>query len=200
MTNLPALPFDPIEESKKYLLISIFYKSKSQFFNRALALVSGTPGYETFHGDDIHITRFNKDTMGSTKALGLISILEGWKNSGKLFFTGGRINNEIRFLKSTLACYGNSFSATDLKAFCCKVEQYPYDRIRYCQYGIARHINMPQDQTIRLFLNPCKNMHLEGFNKNHPSNLNAQIQARAVEMNVDWCPNLNLDFAQPLNF
>lgn len=198
--NLPTLPFDPFEESKKYLMIAIFFKSKSQFFDRAVTMVAGTAGYETLQENMIHIARFDKDRVGATKAFGLAAALEGWKNSGRMYFTGGRLSSDLRQLKTILACFGSSFSSSDLKAYCCKVEQYPYDRIRYCQYGIAVRVDMPKDQTVRLFLKPCKNIHLEGFDKHHPSGLQAQIQARTVEMNVDWCPNLNLDFAQPLNF
>lgn len=200
MKNELALPFDPYSESKEFLLIIIFFRAKSQYFNRATAIAGGAQNYTTFNEGDIHIVRLGKNMKDATSAYGLITCLESWGKSGRLIFAGGRLLTDNRLLKIVLDCYMKSFSCTDLEAYCCKVEQYPYDRVCTTQYGFMYRVDMPEGQAIRLFLNPCKKLNLGGISKEHPSSLDTKIQAQAVEQEVDWCPNLDISKAHPINF
>lgn len=200
MKNELVLPFDPFKESKQFLLIIIFYRAKSQFFNRAASIAGGVQNYETLNEGDIHIVRFSKNMKDATSAYALITCLESWGKSGRMIFAGGRLLTDNRLIKTVIDCYIKSFSCTDLNAYCCKVEQYPYDRVCTTQYGFMYRVDMPKGQVIRLFFNPCKKLNLGGISKEHPSSLDTKIQARTVELEIDWCPNLDISKAQPINF
>ena len=199
-TETLALPFDPNNESKNYLAIIVFYKAKSQYYESALMIARSVKSYETLQEESVHILRFNKDLNDATKLLGLLNILGNWKGSTKMYFAGGRLINPLK-IKEVISCYLDSLSCLDFKAHCCNVEQYPFDRVGYYNYFcVASRILNKKDETMRLFLNPCKKLVLCGLIKDHPSSLNEQIQARAVASSVDWCPRFNIDLAKPLNF
>lgn len=197
LSQLPSILIDPSAESQKYLLLAIFHRTKSQYFERALSIISGLSRYESFDDNRIHVAWFEKTAIDATKAMSVIASIESLKQSGRLYFCGGRINNNLYKMKLVLNCYIQSFLTTNIQAHCCRIEEHPFSRIGTSSQAYQR-ITFGSKLHMRLLLNPCKYLNLQGLNQHHPASLAEQIQARAIEENVDWCPRFDLSNTKDL--
>lgn len=190
------LPFDPFTESSRCLVIVVFFKSRSEFFKRACLYATTAFDYQILHNGSVHCARFAPNLKEATAAYGLITCLDSWKgNKIHLLFAGGRMLRDHRMLREVLPCYIASCSVEDKSAYCCKVEEHPFDRVipaRRVGAITVVEINIrpaTPKVPVRHILNPCKLLNLDNMSPHHPADVRSQIHARAIEMCVDWCPN-----------
>jgi hypothetical protein len=164
---------DPFYESVSSLLVVAFPKSPSKNFSFALSVAESASKYAIteINGKTMHVAVFTKLLSDIGKAKVLLGYTNAWK--GTLIFHNGSLLRSGYEVSRVIECYAKSESCNDPKAHCNTVVT-PYG------YGETP------------FLFPCK---LIAYNFKshsvHPSSIEDQIQALAVNHGCNWCPNLH---------
>lgn len=166
--------FDPFVESVGQMLVVAFPKSNSKNFPFAVHVAESAYKYVVaeINGMAMHIAVLGFTNSDAGKARLLLDYTRNWK--GTLVFHNGSLLGNVYNVSSTIDCYITAEACIDKKAHCNTV---------FYSYG--------QDKQ---FLFPCK--FIAGYfrpDSRHPSTIQDQIQALAVERNCDWCPNFDPD-------
>ena len=162
---------DPIELSKNNLLVIVFAKTKSPYFKMALSIATGAFKFSSYELDKdiIYTCTFDKTPEQAARALLLLRYVDGWTT--KQIFVAGKLytgSGYYRLFRDVYYSQGLSLSIFSDE----KTKQ------KETQYVI-----------------PCKKLENRPIERGeHFGSWKEQIQALAVENNVDWCPMFNLDY------
>ncbi|MDD0824358.1 hypothetical protein PTQ27_07770 [Mannheimia sp. AT1] len=191
---------DPIELSKSNLLVIVFAKTKSPYFKMALSIASGALKFSSYEldKDTIYTSVFGRTPEQAARALLLLRYVDGWTT--KQIFIAGRLYTGSGYysLGSILECYQSACQCLNAKSHCLSLTNKLFKDAYYRTqsiYLVLSDSDRPKEQPEKSYVIPCKKL------ENHPiergeyfGSWKEQIQALAVENNVDWCPLFNLDY------
>jgi hypothetical protein len=199
--RIEDLPFDPCELSKKWLIVAMFFQSASAHYKEVISLAGSASFFRQFiiEKREINIVGFDKTQKDISKFMTLQGLITGWK--GIRFFAGGRLLPNTYACNETLNCYLLALSCRNHKAYCWEITEHPFLKDEFPSSRptiLTIRLTDNEDEKIEikekpipLFLSPCKHLKPYALSKYHPTSLIDQIQAMAVELNVDWCPYFN---------
>jgi len=205
--ELSDLSIDPFELSKKWLVVAMFFQSTSKNYKEAVSIAGGASYFKQLNidGQIVNIAGFDKTQRDVSIFIVLQEIINGWK--GSRFFAGGRVISNFYRVIETLNCFLLSLACRKYEAFCWEIMNHPFYKSDWYP-GIAMTISVDLSgeqegkkedvQPDPLLLKPCKRLDLRRLSKHHPSDIVDQIQALAVEENVDWCPNFKPEDAKKI--
>ncbi|GEA64900.1 hypothetical protein QUG64_04060 [Acinetobacter lwoffii] len=185
-----------------------FPKSKSRNFPAALSLAKLADEFEEkIDGKAVYyISTFSINQKNCSLLIALLDLAIDWK--GVHIFLDGKPLNRSRYLAEMLRCYRNSFRVKDHKAYCFEIKE----DLGSPNYGSMifelRIINendtllsKESDKKPTQWIYPCKQLSgaARFLNKCHPASLQDQLQAKAVEVSCDLCPNFNAYDLQELD-
>jgi hypothetical protein len=184
---------DPLAESEHYLVVIAFGKSASNSYPLAVSVAQSASKYaETTIGKQVlHLAAFSKDKDGASKALAIMKYLGGSKNLQ--IFCKGTIERNAWQVGTILECFLKASACKDYAAHCRFVIDDPFAEQR--SMGLRFTINLseskdkPKPIEIHRYLFPCS--YLKSyfrFQKGHPSKIEDQIQAAAINHYCEWCP------------
>lgn len=198
---------DPLSDSFRYLLVLSFAKSSSSSYPLALSVAQGAAKYaETTVGRQlVHLAAFSRDREGAAKALAVMKYLSGVRSLQ--IFCNGTTTRSAYAVSGVLECYLKACSCADHAAHCCKVIDDPFLN-RSATPGLSYSISLnlstepgstPKARTVQRYLFPCSYV-LPRFRyqHGHPSSIQDQIQAAAIDAECQWCPNFQPDRFQKL--
>lgn len=171
---------DPFLESVGKLLVVAFPKSTSKNFAFALSIAESASKFAVaeINGKAMHVAVFNFTPADAGKAKLLLSYANSWK--GTLVFQGGNLLHSSYRVAGTIECYITSESCRDKRAHCNTIID---------NYNLNERYLFPC-KLISYYFRPMPE---------HPSSIQDQIHALAVEHSCNWCPNFNTDTFKELN-
>lgn len=194
MANLPAAPkaahVDLVKDSIHQVVAVSFPKSRSAGYAAAVNIAQQASKYgETDVGGTLfHYAAFGRSREQVAMALAAARYLEGIK--AVQFYAGGKLVLERMRIESVLTCYLEACACTDHLAHCNKVVAAPFSGAGV-DYD-ADVVNLDLGGMATGYLFPCVFLlrrGAPGLQRGHPSSPEDQIQAMAVRMGCDWCPN-----------
>lgn len=195
MSDEMMLQIDPVNDSKKYLLVLMFAKSTSPSYYLAVALAKNAAIYSEVlvEKKTVHIAAFSRTVEDANKAITIVDYLG--KTKSLQVFCNGRIVNQLNSIRSVLDCYIKACSCVDYKAHCnCVIEDPFKERALNSLYYIHLHRNEGKATEVQRYVFPCVFLKRNfRFQIDHPSRMEDQIQAAAVDNYCEWCPNLAPD-------
>lgn len=208
--SVPALAtnenaaFDAFELSRRCLLVVIFSKTNSPYFQTALSVAATA---ETFQKvaltplakDDAYIVGFGRTVEQAARAETLLNYISEWKSVQ--YFAKGRVISHHWKVRTVLSCYQTAASCSDPAAHCVVMKSDPFVRPAR-QYGEGYSIRIslesqqepaPKQKALRLTF-PCRSA-LETFEieRNHPAEWKDQVEAEVVRQQADWCPFFDIN-------
>jgi hypothetical protein len=193
MSNDVLLQIDPVLDSKKYLLVILFAKSSSPSYYLAVGLAKNAAVYNDVLVENkvVHFAAFAKNVEDANKAITIIDYL--CKTKTLQVFCNGKIVNHINDIRSILDCYIKACSCNDIGAHCkCVIEDPFKEKALSSLYYINLQRNEAKPIEIQRYVFPCTYLkRFFRFQIDHPSSIEDQIQASAVENYCEWCPNLS---------
>lgn len=159
------------QRSRDFVLGVMFPESRAARFPATLAMCEGATQYWTVPLGSVtyHCAVFDPSPEQMARALAVVNNAL----SGMQFFARGLPLVDAFELHNTLKCFVQSLSCADKRAHCYSVVT--RDRLEYlfpCKRITERSPSLPIDRA-------------------HPSHVFDQIQAKAVAMCCDWCPNFD---------
>ena len=191
MGKLPAVrgagSVDLIRDSIEQVLAVSFPKSKAAGYAPALNLAEQADKYAEvdLNGSVMHYAVFGSNRAQIGMALALVRYLKGVKATQ--FYARGQLIVEQHRIEEVLSCFMESSACNDPLAHCNKVVSDPFARSD--QGGVSFDIGAPDS-----YLMPCAYLTRFGavaLHEKHPASPVDQIQAKAVKLGCDWCPNFN---------
>ena len=189
---------DPIELSKNNLLVIVFARTKSPYFKMALSIATGAFKFSSYELDKdiIYTCTFDKTPEQAARALLLLRYVDGWTT--KQIFVAGKLYTGSGYysLGSILECYQNACQCLNAKSHCLSLTNRLFRDVYYSQ-GLSLSIFSDEKtkQKETQYVIPCKKLENRPIERGeHFGSWKEQIQALAVENNVDWCPMFNLDY------
>ncbi|MDP3887036.1 hypothetical protein [Hydrogenophaga sp.] len=210
-STLPA-PFagsseglDAFELSRRCLLVVIFSKTNSPYFQTALSVAATADTFERVlltpqHKDAAYIIGFGRTVEQAARAEALLNYIAEWKSVQ--YFAKGRVIPNHWKVRTVLSCYQTAASCSNTLAHCVVMKSDPFVRDpRSFGGGFAIRISLephpepstPPPKVLRLAF-PCRAA-LDGFliERNHPAEWREQIEAEVVRQQADWCPLFNVN-------
>lgn len=205
------LPIKPSTEalvqwSLSGLLAIVFPKSRSTAFPAALALAERADLYEVQQAGKAvyHVAGFGRSEGQAARALEMMRLLRGLK--GVQVFVRGALSADPWRLQRTLECYLASCGSADPRAHC--VVMVSDDELRH---GLPSSVSLRDMggrqpppglewvKHIGMRPFPCRMVKEYGFRlqPGHPASEADQIQAAAVRVGCNWCPNFNQGKERP---
>ncbi|PTA51847.1 hypothetical protein C9I43_00490 (plasmid) [Shewanella morhuae] len=191
---------DPFSASFSSLLVIVFSKSNSKNFPLALNIAQGAEKFveTTVSGKTTYSVCFGGNQVDAARAIAFLDYAASWK--GVQIFSQGKLIPSSYHIVEVLNCYLKSQSCRDYKAHCQTVIDDPFNTEIEKIGGIAFVIKITETPTIKQEIEidryafPCKHIfHRFRFQCDHPSCPEDQIQAKAVDLGCDWCPNFDAD-------
>lgn len=184
-----------------------FPKSKSRNFPAALSLAKLADEFEEkVDGKAVYyVSVFSVNQKNCSLLIALLDLAIDWK--GVHIFLNGRPLNRSRHLTEMLKCYRDSLRVKDHKAYCFEIKE----SLGSPSYGSMvfeiriingnKLSNKEDDAKPTQWVYPCKKLSnvARFLNKLHPASLQNQLQAQAVEVGCDLCPNFNAYDLQELD-
>jgi hypothetical protein len=197
MNNQLTMKLDMLSESTAHLMAVSFSKTSSQLYPLALKLAQAAEKYdEAVIGNKLmHFAVFARNRNDAASALLFLRYATGWKSTQ--VFAGGKLITNIYRVKEVLECYLEATACDDRKAHCYKIINDPYSEFPYAYaMGVTIRVSLEPEQkediNVDRYVFPCSKLHGHfKFMTDHPSTAEDQIQARAVEIGLDWCPFFN---------
>lgn len=196
--QLNDLSLDPCELSKEWLVVGMFLQSSSPKYKEAVSLAGSASFFKQLliEGRQINVVGFNKTQKDISKFMTLQGLVYNWK--GTRFFAGGRPLVNPYSCNETLNCYLLSLSCRNYEAYCWKIIDHPFYRSAGFSITIAPKGTLSEEQKRGprpnpVLLVPCKRLEAYRLSQHHPASIPDLIQAMAVELNIDWCPNFKPD-------
>lgn len=180
-------------------MIIVFAKSSSKNFSLVLSAAEGAKKFIRLDvgGADTYFACFGKDRIDAGRALTILDYVYSWK--GIQCFSKGRLLTDLYRLKDVLNCYLNSQLCRDPKAHCYTIVDDPLiSATRNTELCLSIRLGSSPSYKQRVEIDrysfPCNRIfpHFR-FQKDHPATIEDQIQACAVSMGCDWCPNFDAD-------
>jgi hypothetical protein len=194
MSGLPAIPeaspVDLIRDSIEQVLAVSFPKSKAAGYAPALNLAQQADKYEEVElsGSLFHYAVFGRSKEQVGRALALTRYLQGVKATQ--FYARGQLILERNRIEDVLSCFMEANACNDHRAHCNKVITDPF--IRAEASGLS--FDLGDMRPTASYLLPCAFLTRYGavaLHNKHPASPEDQLQARAVKLGCDWCPNFN---------
>jgi hypothetical protein len=142
---------------------------------------------------------FNKNCEGAQRAILLLNRIAQWK--GLEIYAQNRPLRYAHEIIGVLQCYIKALACTDYKAHCISIMEDPMqEKPRASEGGLWVSLGVdlnkskaskPIIKTVEQYSFPCSKLlhnHLFKFQISHPSSPANQIQASAVQRNIDLCP------------
>lgn len=189
--------FDPLEQSRNYLAVLVFFFGKSPAYQAAVEMAKTADHYEQELVGKLvrHTAAFDRSHRSAARATELIRLIAGWR--GAEMYSAGRVVQALdldRFqLQGTLSCYADSFSVNDKAAYCRVIDIDPrlksremQDRLDRLPLVLSRIGVKPIDRTV---LFPCRRLlPLFDGQPGHPSSMPELIRAQGRTTGCDICP------------
>lgn len=171
----------------RHLVAIAFEKNSSPNFNLVLGMCQEASAYAV--QDSLHIAVFS--AAEAERALVVLNSAKAWR-SLKVFLDGKLQFNAFTAVE-LLECYLSSQRCNDWRAHCFEVIAHP--RNQSDPRFQAWHMRSPVKSDRYVF--PCKRLLRSNFklDPSHPSSDADQVQAFAVKLGCESCPNFN-----PQNF
>lgn len=177
----------------------MFLKSTSPSYPMAVSISRGA-----LSCDDIliskkimHLVVFDRSREDAARARALLQCVAGWK--GVQVYAGGKFLQNPWIVSHILDCFLEATACSDWQAHCHKVIDDPFVKVVenrgfsmsiYLQIDKAQPPNLREAIQIGRYVFPCTLLLSQfHFQVDHPSKPEAQIQAGAVKIGCDWCPN-----------
>ncbi len=186
---------DPLAESVGNLVVVTFPKSTSKNYPLAVHIAKGAHIYrgDLVDGVLINYAVFSKNREQACRTQGLLDYISEWK--GIQVFIDGRLEKDIIQINRVLICYLKASACEDWQAHCFKVIDDPFGEeitnnemsliIRITDKPAAPKRAVDIDQ----YIFPCALIYRKKLlQANHPSSIEDQIQAVAVQNGCSWCP------------
>lgn len=180
-------PVDLIADSLAGLLAVAFPRSRAQRYPMAVELARAAAHYSesAIGGTLYHVAAFGRTQDQAARAFAIVRALRGQKAE---YFARGQQLADVARVQRVLACYLKSCACDDPKAHCQRVVGDPFSADGI-ESSISRHNARPP-----LYIWPCTFMldwNTPRIQRDHPAAPEAQLQARAVEIGCDICPNFS---------
>ncbi|MEI9449201.1 hypothetical protein V8T50_24350, partial [Vibrio parahaemolyticus] len=191
---------DPFSESFAYLLVVVFSKSNSKNFPLALNIARGADKFAetSIDGKITYSVCFGGNQVDAARAIAFLDYAASWK--GVQIFSRGKLVPSSYHVVEVINCYLKSQSCRDSKAHCQTVIDDPFNVEIEKIGGLSLSIRITDEPTITQeieidrYVFPCKHLyHRFRFQLDHPACTEDQIQAKAVDLGCDWCPNFDAD-------
>ncbi|EPS3323107.1 TPA: hypothetical protein ACGF2Q_003582, partial [Vibrio cholerae] len=191
---------DPFSESFSSLLVVVFSRSSSKNFPLALNIAQGAEKFAeiTVDGKVTYCVCFGGNQVDAARALAFLDYAASWK--GVQIFSRGKLVPSSYHIVEVLNCYLKSQSCRDSKAHCHTVIDDPFNPEIEKIGGLSLSIRITDEPTITQeveidrYVFPCKHLyHRFRFQQDHPASTENLIQAKAVDLGCDWCPNFDAD-------
>lgn len=179
-------PIDLIADSLTGLLAVAFPRSRALRYPLAVELAHAASRYsESIIGTvPYHLAAFGRTQDQAARAFAIVKALQGQKAE---FFARGQHIEHTNMLVRVLECYLKSCACADPKAHCVRVIGDPHD-----YSGSGSSISAHDFPAKPLYYWPCALMlswNTPKLQCPHPSSSEDQLQARAVAIGCDICPN-----------
>ncbi|MDP2183412.1 MAG: hypothetical protein Q8K99_12690 [Actinomycetota bacterium] len=190
----PPEAVDPYLASTECLLVVLFPRSNSKNYPIALNIARGSARFaETdFTGKPMNMAAFASSPDDARRAVALLEYVRQWK--GVMVFSGGKLVKNTWQLLQVVDCSLDASSCDDPSAHCDSVIDDPLV-VDPQDMGLSVCIRLvaepPEQHAVEIdrYLFPCKFLQNRfHFQPDHPSSLQNQIQAAAVEMGCNMCP------------
>jgi hypothetical protein len=195
-----AFDVDPITDSVDAFLVVVFPKSTSQNFSIVLSIAkeAGKFAETMYNGKPLHYACFMKNPADAARCIAFLRYVLGWK--GIVFFSSGKIITDIYQLQSILECYVEASQVSDYKAHCFFTRRLSEKRHRIEPIVIQLSVDGTASKTSTdekedpVYIIPCKRFENRDWSIDpyHPSTVEAQFQAKAVELGCNLCPNFKV--------
>lgn len=178
-TELTSSSFDLAHKSLSHVLAVMFPKSKAQAYEAVVALCKGADFYAevTLSGTLYHCAAFGKTLEQVTRAASVVSDCNPIRGT-RFFAKGFPILDGYR-LYDSLKCYIQSQSCRDQRAYCNRIVSNLFEESHTSSEKYLFPCSLLVDRQARLDLS-----------HRHPASIPDQIEAMAVRLGCDWCPNL----------
>ena len=202
MNILAVLPPDsnihPLSDLYQNQFIIYVSKSASKNMPLVLNIMKQAGTFETIDvsGKIVYASAFQIKKSTVPLILGIIEMASGWK--GFSVFLNQQLLTDYYQVESTLACYSKALQCTDYKAHCNIIYKHPEHNSMSIVIALYS-VEEPEKPEPSSWLIPCKKLYraVNHISKNHPSKVENQLQALAVEQSCNWCPLLNIsDFTK----
>lgn len=173
--------------SERALIVVAFPKNRSPSYPIALELVS----MARFRADTtigrtvVHVGIFDRSAPQAEAAMSLLNYLDEIK--GVQIYADGRLRPDPETVTMVLRCYLQAETAANRSAYCHETIDAPVRP----DLDISRF----RLDDSRRYLFPCALLCRHGISidADHPASAPDQIQAAAVRLGCDWCPNFDQD-------
>lgn len=198
------LSLDPLELSKEWLIVTMFFQTTSINYKEAVSIAGGASFFRQIivEGKQVNLVGFDKTKKDISKFMTLHPLIASWKSAR--LFAGGRPLSNTYYAHETIRCYLKSLSCRNYEAYCWQIVEHPSykDNRPFTGFVITLKdptaFQPPPPPPPPLFLRPCRRLDCSRLSKYHPATLIDQLQAIAVDENVDWCPNFKPDEAKTI--
>lgn len=155
---------------ENYLLAVTFTKSRSPNFKHAMMIAKTAKHYREFseNGEVLHLFAYTGAKTDIDHAIALLDLVGGWNTTKVL--TKNRSFSRPQLVRNALHCYRRSLDSENKKMFC--------------------WTPMEKD-----FMNPCRliNGHYRLQGVRSIKDLRDRIDASAMRMDLEWCPNFSTE-------
>lgn len=197
---------DVFRLSKDNLLVVVFAKTNSPYFSKVLGIASGATRYmeQKDEKSSVHTCVFGRSKEQAARAIVLLRFVESWATVQ--VFVGGRlVTGSLGVVLATLECFQTASACLNPEAHCLLLTDQLFKEKCRERYGTAMTIQllMPGEQPSQdsqgiqekpcRFIVPCRRVFgYEKIEREHPASWQDQVQAIAVQRDVDWCPFFDL--------
>ncbi|MGB8422223.1 hypothetical protein [Paraburkholderia sp.] len=180
-------PVDLIADSLVGLLAVAFPRSRALRYPLAVELARAAAKYSesTIGGTPYHLAAFGRTQDQAARAFAIVRALRGQKAE---YFARGQQLDDVARVQRVLGCYLKACACADPKAHCHRIIGDPFSTDGI-ESAISRHSARPP-----LYVWPCTFMldwNTPRIQLDHPATPQAQVQARAVAIGCDICPNFS---------
>lgn len=198
LPSATGVPEDAIAASRDNLVVMVFAKTTSPYFQHAVGIAQGAAQYSamTVGKDTLHTAVFSREPEQAARAIALLRFASGWHTLQ--IFAGGRLHTgEPYAVHAILECYQQARHCVDADAHCLRLlgnafKVPPSQRSSSFSIQIAlpgekiTERELPKE--VR-FITPCRLLpDREFIEREHPATWSDQVQALAVSRGTDWCP------------
>lgn len=195
---------DVFRLSKDNLIVVVFAKTNSPYFALVVNIAKGASAYVETKLDktSLHTCVFGRSPEQAARAISLLRYVESWTTK-QLFVAGRLVTGDVHSVMATLECYQSACHCTNPDANCLIVtddifmrdKQYPIATMMTIRIAMPEDGEPPEENAVKAtrYVMPCQRaFRYDKIERNHPASWKDQVQAIAVQRDVDWCPCFDL--------
>jgi hypothetical protein len=190
---------DLIKSSVEQLVAISFPKSSSQVYPLAVNIAKGAAYYDELIIDKkiVHLVVFSKTREDAGRAIALINYIKDWKATQ--IFAGGKLIRNSWKTVEIIECFLEACACKDWTAHCHYIVDNPFIEKNEDEGRLSFSVDFQEGvrppkiaNEIDRYIFPCEFLWRSfDFQPDHPAKPQDQIQAAAVKVGCDWCPNFN---------